>query len=169
MIKYALFQYVPQRFRMSIEQYLLNRMILDFKDGRSYASRWAAKQMAYCLHRIDLSNVTIVCIPSSCHYTYVRRYKRFMKDLCERLHAVNGFDLVKVNAYREKKHLSNDRCYISCMQNAVISDSVRGQKVLVIDDICTTCASANEFIRCLQDAGAEVVMAMFLAKTKSFS
>lgn len=166
MMKIALYDYVPQRFRMSFEQFILNRMILDFKDGRNYATRWAARQMASSLRACDMRNVIIVCIPASCPYTNARRWKRFLYELCRRCHAINGFDLVKVHSCREKKHLSQDRCYISCMGNASIDASIKGQKVLVIDDICTTCESANEFIASLQAAGADVVMALFLAKTR---
>lgn len=169
-MKFALYDYFPQRFlsRASFEQIDLNRRILDFKDGRSYAAHWAAKEMAACLSALSLRDVTIVCIPASSHYSYVRRYKRFTSELCRRCNAINGFDLVRVESSREKKHLSEDRSYISCMDNAVIDASIRGRKVLVVDDICTTCRSANEFIIGLRAAGADVVMAIFLAKTKTW-
>ena len=52
-----------------------------------------------------------------------------------------------------------ERCLDSIPERADI-------QVLVIDDICTTCASADLFIDSLKKAGADVVMAMFLAKTR---
>ncbi len=168
MMKYALYDYIPMRYSkyLSFRQRDLNRRILDFKDGRCYATRWAARQMAYCLQALSLQDVTIVCIPASSEYSHVRRYRRFCTELCALCNAINGFDLVKVGASRDKKHLSAERDSISCVRNASIDGSICGRKVIVVDDICTTCASANEFIVALRAAGADVVMAMFLAKTK---
>ena len=71
MIKYALYDYLPQRYlkRASFEQIDLDRRILDFKNGRGYATRWAAKEMAKALSLMDLTNTAIVCIPASCKRT----------------------------------------------------------------------------------------------------
>ena len=41
-----------------------------------------------------------------------------------------------------------------------------GKKVLVIDDIYTTGQSSRSFIAAMEAAGADVVLAMFLAKTR---
>ncbi len=167
MMMYALYDYVPQRRlkRATFEQKDLNRRILDFKDGRIYATKWAAKMMAYCLQCLDLHEVTVVCCPASCQYSYVRRFRRFTHYLCRLTRAVDGFDLVRIRSCREKRHLSGR--HISCMENACIDAAIRGRKVLVVDDICTTCSSACEFIESLRAAGAEVVMAVFLAKTRT--
>ena len=168
MMKYALYDYLPKRFQSmaSKEQLLLNQMILDFKDGRNYATRWAAQSMAYTLQAVDLMDVTIVCIPASSQYAYIRRFKYFTQLLCSMCNAVNGFSMIHIHSTREKKHLSQAREAISPLSNACIDASIRGRKVLVIDDICTTCASADLFIDSLKKAGADVVMAMFLAKTR---
>ncbi|MCR4602451.1 MAG: phosphoribosyltransferase [Prevotella sp.] len=168
MLAYALYEYIPKRriYKASFEQLDLNRRILDFKDGRNYASRWAAHTMAYALQAVDLSDTVVMCIPAHSQHAYVRRYKRFLSEFCSRSNAVNGFDYVRIHGCREMKHLSAQRHYVSCMSNASIDAGIRGRKVLVIDDICTTCSSAATFISCLRAAGAEVVMAMFLARTK---
>lgn len=168
MMKYALFDYLPKRFQFmaSKEQLLLNRMILDFKDGRNYATRWAAWNMAYSLQAVDLRDVTVVCIPASSQYAYTRRFKYFSQLLCSMCGAVNGFDMIRVHTSRQKKHLSASRDSISPMSNACIDARINGRKVLVIDDICTTCSTADNFIDSLRAAGADVVMAMFLAKTR---
>ena len=44
MIKFALYPYIPQRYlkKASFEDIDRDRMILDFKDGKPYAARWAA-------------------------------------------------------------------------------------------------------------------------------
>lgn len=83
MLKYALFDYVPRRalHRASFNQQEICRRILDFKDGRTYAKRWAAAEIGRALAAARLSEVVVVCVPASCQHTYVRRYKKFSKML----------------------------------------------------------------------------------------
>ena len=50
----------------------------------------------------------------------------------------------------------------------VDGDFFRGRNVIVIDDIVTTCKTANAFIDRMVAAGAKVNMVLFLAKTKQF-
>ena len=85
MIRFALFDYIPQRFlnRATFEEIDLHRRILDFKDGKGYATRWASKEMGYALSDMDLSDTYIVCIPACCKRTHDRRYKEFIKMVCE--------------------------------------------------------------------------------------
>ena len=168
MLKYAIYEYVPQRRleRSTFEQREINRRVLDFKDGRNYAKLWAARSMALALSLVNLRDVAIVCIPASNRYSHVRRYKEFTRLLCSKTGAINGFEWIEVFSKREKRHLSEDRSKIDIMQNIRISSIVKGQKILVIDDVCTTCATADYFIDCLRRAGAQVCMAMFLAKTQ---
>ena len=80
MLKYALFDYIPKRKmrRATFEQQDTTRRVLDFKDGKQYAIRWAAREMARAICHNDLSDTIIVCIPASCKRTNDRRYKQFM-------------------------------------------------------------------------------------------
>ena len=94
MIRFALYDYIPQRFlnRATFEEIDLHRRILDFKDAKPYATRWAAKEIGYALSDMDLSDTYIVCIPACCKRTHDRRYKEFTKMVCEWCGAKNGFD-----------------------------------------------------------------------------
>lgn len=152
--------------RATFEQSEVSRHILDFKDGRVYAATWAAHEVVNALSCIDLSDTVIVCVPASCQHTNVRRYKRFSNIVCSMSGALNGFEHIQVVGKRSKLHLHRD---------AVIDDNVlldeeffNGKRVVVIDDICTTCRTANAFISKLQSAGADIRMALFLGKTRSF-
>ena len=172
MMKYALYDYIPQRRlrRTTFEQQDINRLILDFKDGRNYASRWAARAMSRTLSAMDLSDVVVVCIPAASSYSTCRRYKTFSSMLCQMCNAVNGYDYVSVVGTRSKLHLSKNRQQRNDQLENVCLDAefFKGKKVLLIDDICTTCKSANRFADMMQQAGATVVMQLFLAKTKSY-
>ena len=164
MFKYALYDYVPQRWvhRFPIEQQVVDLMILGFKDGRNVYTRWAARQFAMTLSPLDMTDTVIVCVPASTPYSHTRRWKRFLDILCRRTGAENGFGYVTVTGNRKRAHVTGD--YELCTN--IDAERLRGRKVLVIDDIYTTGQSSASFIGALEAAGACVVMAMFLAKTR---
>ena len=170
MMKAAIFEYIPKRFlkRATFEQKDTNRMILGFKDGRNVYSRWAARHFAHALAMTDLHDVVIVCIPASTQCAHVRRWKRFTQELCKRTGAINGFDYVQVRGSRKRAHITGDYELATNVKHYVHIDAeyFHNKKVLVIDDIYTTGQSSRSFIAAMEAAGADVVMAMFLAKTR---
>ena len=170
MMKYALYSYIPQRFqsRATFEERDVCRMILGFKDGRNVYSRWAAHQLAAALRAVDMSDVTIVCIPASTMYAHVRRWKRFSQLLCKQTGAIDGFDRVQVFGSRKRAHVTGEYELATNIKHYVHIDDefFRGRKVMVIDDIYTTGQSSRAFIGAMQAVGATVVMAGFLAKTR---
>lgn len=172
MLKYALFDYVPNRklSKASFELQDLHRMILGFKDGRNLYTRWAARLFARALSAMDLSDVVIVCIPASTRCANVRRWKRFSDILCRLTGAIDGFDRVQVSGSRKRAHVTGEHELATNIKHYVHIDAeyFRGRKVLVIDDIYTTGQSSAAFIAAMQAAGATVTMAMFLAKTKRY-
>ena len=173
MFRYALCDYVPQRFlrRVSPEQKIANMMVLGFKDGRNVYSRIFARQMARALSAIDMSEVVVVCVPASTRYSHVRRWKQFSAMLCRLTGAIDGFDRVQVSGSRKRAHITGECELATNIKHYVHIDAdfFRGKKVLVIDDIYTTGQSSTAFIGAMQAVGATVVMAMFLAKTRLFS
>jgi predicted amidophosphoribosyltransferase len=170
MIRFALYDYIPQRriSRRSFEEQDICRMILQFKDGRNVYSSWAARQFARALVFTELKDTVIVCIPASTTCAHARRWKRFSHELCRLTGAVNGFDYVTVSGSRKKAHITKERELATNIKHYVHIDPefFQGKKVLVVDDIYTTGQSSKAFIAAMEAAGATVTMAMFLAKTK---
>lgn len=168
MLKFALHSYLPKRYmkRATFEQSEVSRHILDFKDGRIYATNWAAHEVVNALSCIDLTDTVIACVPASCERTNVRRYRRFSHLVCSMSGALNGFEHIRVVGKRVKLHLHRG----AAVDDNVLLDEAffNGKRVVVIDDICTTCRTANAFISKLQSAGADIRMALFLGKTRSF-
>lgn len=168
MVKYALFSYVPERYlkKASFEDMDRHRMIIDFKSGRRYAVKWAARAISNALSPMDMSQTVMVCIPASCKRTNDRRYKQFSAMVCEQLGCENGFDYVQVVGKRRKAHIN----HVHELAESVQIDETRlaGKTVVLFDDIVTSCKTANAFIDKIIMAGANVRMAIFLAKTKSF-
>ena len=172
MIRFALYDYIPQRllYRATFEEIDLHRRILDFKDAKPYATRWAAKEMGYALSDMDLSDTYIVCIPACCKRTHDRRYRDFTNMVCEWCGAKNGFDFVQVFGHRQKSHIDHV-CELADDADRYMhidESHFRGKNVIVIDDITTTGKTADAFIDRMVSAGANVKMAFFLAKTKYF-
>ena len=170
MLKYAIMSYIPQRYmrRADFDTQDTMRHILDFKAGRRYATKWAADLVARTLAPMDLTNTIIVCIPASCEQTNKRRYKRFSATVCAKCKAINGFEHIQVVGKREKVHISRKHDKQTASNVQIDANYFNGKRVLLIDDICTTCATANAFIEQMQKAGADVRMTLFLAKTKTY-
>jgi predicted amidophosphoribosyltransferase len=170
MFQTALLDYYPQRFlhRACFEQKDVNRMIIGFKDGRNVYSRWAAKLFAQALAAMDLSSTVIVCIPASTRFSHIRRWKMFSKLLCKKTGAIDGFDRIQVSGSRKRAHVTGEYELCTNIKHYVHIDAdfFKGRHVLVIDDIYTTGRSSAAFIEALRAVGADVQMALFLAKTK---
>lgn len=172
MIKYALYSYIPQRFRRRAtpEEQDVCRMITGFKDGRNVYTRWAASQFAKTLAAMDLTDTVIACLPASTECAHVRRWKRFSQLLCEKTGSANGFMHIKVVGNRKRAHITGEYELAKNIKHLVNIDVeyFRGKDVLVIDDIYTTGRSSDAFIRAIEATGAHVRMAMFLAKTRFY-
>ena len=172
MMKFALYSYIPQRFqrRATFEEQDICRMIIGFKDGRNVYTRWAARQFSRALAAMDLTDTVIVCIPASTKYAHIRRWKRFSQLLCQQTGAIDGFSHIEVCAGRKRAHITGEYELATNIKHLVNIDAdyFRGKNVLVIDDIYTTGQSSRAFIDAMQAAGADVLMALFLGRTKLF-
>lgn len=172
MMKFAIFHYIPQRFlRFStFEEQDISRKIIGFKDGRNVYTRWAVREFSRALAAIDLTNVVIVCIPASTEYAHVRRWKRFSQMLSAATGAFDGFSHVTLIGNRKRAHITGEYELATNIKHLLDIDAeyFRGKNVLVIDDIYTSGRSSDAFIGAMEATGANVVMAMFLAKTRSF-
>ena len=83
--------------------------------------------------------------------------------LCTSCGLADGFNSIEVIGHRDKAHRGAQRGQV---QNVVISSSLQGRKVLIIDDIYTTGTTSDAFIQRLNAVGAEVCGAVFLGKTR---
>ena len=171
MIKYALYSYIPRRQwqKVSFMEQDICRKIIGFKDGRNVYSRWAAQQIAQVLAGNDMADVTIVCVPASTQSAHTRRWKRFSHLLCQLTGARDGFNRVQVIGCRKRAHVTGEYELATNIKHCLNFDDdfFYGRKVLVIDDIYTTGRSSRSFIGALQARGANVVGALFLAKTNT--
>ena len=172
LIKHACFSYLPQRYhkRASFEEIDLAYKLHSFKDGRNFAKRWAANVVCDTLSLIDMTDTIFLCIPASCQHTHARRFKKFSAMVCQKLHAVNGYDYIHVIGKRPKAHISKTHELAENTDQYVQIDDEKlaGRNVVLFDDITTSCKTADAFIKRIQQAGAHVRLAIFLARTRTY-
>ena len=152
--RYAMMDYLPKRYlrHASFEAQETDRLIIDFKSGRKYATQRVSRLFARSLALMDLKDTVIVCIPASCQRTYTRRFRKFSANVCAMTGAINGFDHIKVIGKREKVHICGE--YAAEDNVWIDTDFFQGKR--------------DDFREKMEQAGAHVRMAMFLAKTKQF-
>ena len=171
-LKHAIYQYLPQRYhkRASFEDLEIAYKVQAFKSGRLYAKRWAADVVCETLSLIDMNNTIFLCIPASCQHTHARRFKKFSAMVCKQLHAENGYEYIHVIGKRQKAHINKTHELADNIDQYIQIDAEKlaGRNVVVFDDITTSCKTADAFIERIQKAGANVKLAVFLARTKSY-
>jgi predicted amidophosphoribosyltransferase len=79
----------------------------------------------------------------------------------------NGNEHISIYGERTAKHFSTDRvCESFDYRVALDREYFSGKKVIIFDDVVTSGATAREFANELAECGAQVMGAMFLARTK---
>jgi predicted amidophosphoribosyltransferase len=173
MIKYALMDYVPQKYlrKAKFETLMDDSFIWNFKDGKAWAVKKAAKMVAEALSTYNMENVVFMCVPAACQRTYVRRCQKFSEKVCERTGATDGFPFINVIGRRAKLH--NSRQYVVAVaeeieQVYIDENAVKGKVIILFDDVITTGKTCDTFKERLESLGATVKLAVFLGKTKNY-
>ena len=171
MKKINFYEYLPQRFAATSEQIVkVRNLIYNFKSGRKEAANFAADLIVRLLwnwYGHKCNEYTIVCVPASSNAEYRHRFCYFSHVVACRCQQVNAMQHVTILGKREALHRT---------ANHVVQDSgtyrieldkefFAGRKVIIFDDLVTTGTTAENFAALLQEAGAEVKGALFIAKS----
>jgi hypothetical protein len=115
MIKFAFYTYLPARLlrKATFEEQMIHNFILDFKDGKNYAKKKAARLVGNSISFKDCSNVVFCCIPASSAYATARRYKKFSAMVCELCGAENV--PIEIHHVRKLKDLQGKKFWESFM------------------------------------------------------
>ena len=171
MIQYALMDYVPQRYlrKAKFETLMDDSFVWNFKDGKSWAIKKAAKMVSEALSARNMKDVVFMCVPAACQRTYIRRCQKFSEIVCEKSGATNGFSYVNVFGRRAKLHNSRLHAVAEETESVFIdAKAIKGKKVVLFDDVVTTGKTCTAFKEKLESMGATVILAIFLGKTKSY-
>lgn len=167
------FNYLPQRFTTDNERVLnVRRFIYAFKNGNRQATDYAIDLVSKTFSKwygVSCQDYVLVCVPSATNAKYVRRFKRFAAEVTKRTGIKNGTKHVNIFGHREAKHNNVNHIVSESFGYVVSTDPefFAGKNVILFDDIVTTGKTAEEFAKELQAVCANVLGAMFLARTTS--
>lgn len=164
----CLYKYYPTRYGYSIPQsdISIRQKLWNFKDGQMFARSFFCGQLAMCLRSIygdSLSGMWICTAQASTPIKAQLRYEDFCRQLSNACGINDGFGLISVVGVKGSAHSgSGTRGDISNLQ---VSDGVRGKRIVLLDDICTSGATLNNLRKAILAKGAASVDCFALGKT----
>lgn len=110
-----------------------------------------------------LTNLTLVCVPSSTAANNERRWKAFCERVCRDLRLQNGYEHIRVVRDAIPKHLGGD----GQMELSVDAGFFKRKCVVLCDDLITSGRSLDRMKTLLESYGAKVICAFTIGKTIS--
>lgn len=166
------YDYVSKRYATNdTRENRVRELVYAFKSGQRAAVDHAVKVVSDLLikwYGVDCESYVFCCVPASNNGKYIRRFKRFAAELTKRTGIQNGTEHINIFGQREAKH-NNANHIVSESYGYIVSadpEFFANKNVILFDDLITTGDTANEFAAELESVGANVLGAMFLARTK---
>lgn len=156
--------YYPQRLHNWIaeDQWHFSKTVYLFKEGKDECSTLFAQALKALQPACD---ITIMFMPCSTQERYHTRFSRLAMFFLKFRGVKSGLTYITFTNDREPKHTSRQRHKIKENSNYIINEAIKGQKVVIVDDLLTTGKSLSSYTKKLRKSGAEVIGAIFLAKT----
>lgn len=159
---------------LSPNEQAIRQLILDFKEGKDYACNLAEHYVINFLraHFTDeeLENLYFTPVPAATMDRSCDRWCIFTHEVCRELHTFNGYDewcnlddVTPSHITRGESGEDNGER----ARNYFFTKDIKGQRIIVFDDIVTSGASIDTFCKALEEEGAEVVAVLTLAATKA--
>lgn len=161
---------LQEKLKLSPEQLIVNQFIIDFKNGYRPVSALAAKIVAKTISKyfdVDNEPLVFIPIPASTKEDTFKRYHYFSYIVSKNCNVIDGYLWVRNWVKSEKKHLAPNHITNDDDSKRWFVDysKIKGTKVIVFDDICTTGETAATFIQRLEKCGAKVIGEIFLGST----
>lgn len=156
--------YYSKRYQewISEDQLDFTRIVYRFKEGQDSCEQYFARAFR-ALH--PARELTVMFMPCSSKTRYLERFSSLDRFFLKFRDVHSGLDYIKFTGERKSKHMAQKRDEIDETSNYIISAAVKGEDVIVVDDLLTTGHSLLTYVKCLENSGANVVGAIFLAKT----
>ena len=107
--------------------------------------------------------ITLCCVPSSTHDSYVVRFKQFSQSVSENLNMINGFDLINYIEDSTPKHLGGS----GKPKYEIKENNLEGRLIILFDDIYTTGRCMATLCSKLAKHGARVIGGLTIGITKT--
>lgn len=165
----SLFQYVPKRVddTNDTERQHNREALWHFKDGDDDDVMWdVIESFAKIIRKMlgnDTHNVVLAFIPASDMATSNRRWGIFSSIMADEIGCINGYEHMRPKRDSVPRHYIGGRGVPRELD--VDEDYFDGKQVVLIDDLVNTGRTLSNAIETLQDAGADVVMALSVATT----
>lgn len=165
------YSYLPKRFATDNNNLInVRKYVYAFKDGERFATDHAINIVSDRLNKwygASCEDYVLCCVASSTNAKYIRRFRRFAAEVSERTGIQNGTKHVNIFGIREAKHTNVNHIVSESFGYSVSADPdfFAEKTVILFDDLLTTGQTAKWFADELQNVGANVIGAMFLART----
>lgn len=156
--------YYSQKYHdwIAEDQWQFAQTVYQFKEGKDDCSPYITQ----AFQKLGVtSEVTIMFMPCSTPQRYYTRFSSLSQSLAQLQGIRSGFDYVIYTGERHSKHTTLQRDKIDESSNYILSESVKGKQIVILDDLLTTGSSLYSYAQKLKASGAEVIGAVFLAKT----
>ncbi len=145
--------------------------LLKFSHHKNCAKVLARLVFNY-IQKIELDNSIIIYPPSFFLKSASRGYNH-MGLIAKELKKLTGYkvldSLIKKTKYTKPQYSAKNRkknIKGSFEVDNIIADKIKGQKVLLLDDITTSGATIEELIDCLLDKGVKDIVVVTISKVK---
>lgn len=171
--KFSFGTYVPKAFRelATEEERNFSEWVINFKDGQKAQLKEGAQMVINKLREWygnKARELVVVPVPCSSMAQYRYRFAYFCVVVSSTLGQLNPMQHVTIlgkrtAAHRNPAHTAQEDNY----EVQLDAGFFKGKKVVVVDDIVSSGATADRFALQLEEAGAEVKGGIFFAKTKN--
>lgn len=165
--------YIPKAYRelATEEERSFSEWVINFKDGQKAQLKEGAQMVISKLRQWygdKAKDLVVVPVPCSSMAQYRFRFSYFCVVVANTLGQLNPMQHVNILGKRTPAHRTPDHvtAHDDNYQVQIDGDFFKGKKVVVIDDIISSGATADKFAKMLEEAGAEVKGGIFFAKTK---
>ena len=165
--------YVPKALRefATEEEKNFSEWVINFKDGNKAQLKEGAQMVVNKLRQWygdKARELVVVPVPCSSMAQYRYRFSYFCVVVSNTLGQLNPMQHVTIlgkrtAAHRNPAHEVKEDNY----KVEIDTDFFKGKKVVVVDDIVSSGATADKFAKQLEEVGAIVKGGIFFAKTKN--
>ncbi|MBR8764880.1 hypothetical protein IX336_000233 [Porphyromonas levii] len=177
---FSLYNYYPTTcdWQASQEEWNIRNLIWNFKANpnkpmseaeiirrHNSAVETLLPDLLKCLNQFfgsNLSDLTLVCIPSSKKVVTERRYESFSKTLTSETGMSNSYDYINVVEDGGAKHLGES----GSAKYSINKSFFDGRRILLFDDVITSGRSIEKWAKFLRGCGAYVVGAVSIGRTR---